>query len=231
MPTQAIKALIFDLDDTLWPLRPLILQAETTLYTWLVEQVPAIAEHHTVDSLRERRMALIPNDPRFSFDLWALRHTALVQVLEEFAGDRSLADSGMQVFAHARNQVEMFEEVPRVLELLGQDYSLATISNGFADLQAIGLASHFKFSLAAHEFGCAKPDPRIFQAALERLQLPAHEVMYVGDDLRLDVAGAQAVGMRAAWMNRYKMQLHETPHAQVKPDLIVHDLHQLKSAL
>jgi 2-haloalkanoic acid dehalogenase type II len=228
---MSIKAIIFDLDDTLWPLRSLISRAELSLFAWLLEKVPAIGEHHTVDSLRERRMAMIPTDPRFSYDLWALRHTALLQVLDEFQADLKLADEGMQVFAHARNQVEMFDDVPHALALLQQEYVLATISNGFADLQAIGLAPHFQFSLAAHEFGCAKPDPRIFQAALERLQLPAHEVMYVGDDLRLDVAGAQEVGMRAAWMNRYKMQLHETPHPHVTPDLIVHDLHQLKSAL
>lgn len=228
---MSIKAIIFDLDDTLWPLRSLISRAELSLFAWLLEKVPEIGKHHTVDSLRERRMAMIPTDPRFSYDLWALRHTALRQVLDEFQADLKLADEGMQVFAHARNQVEMFDDVPHALALLQQEYVLATISNGFADLQAIGLAPHFQFSLAAHEFGCAKPDPRIFQAALERLQLPAHEVMYVGDDLRLDVAGAQAVGMRAAWMNRYKMQLHETPHPHVTPDLIVHDLHQLKSAL
>lgn len=228
---MSIKAIIFDLDDTLWPLRSLISRAEMTLYSWLLEQVPVIGEHHTVDSLRERRMAMIPTDPRFSYDLWALRHTALLQVLNEFQADPNLADEGMQIFAHARNQVEMFDDVPHALAQMQQDYALATISNGFADLQAIGIAPYFQFSIAAHEFGCAKPDPRIFEAALERLQLPAHEVMYVGDDLRLDVAGAQAVGMRAAWMNRYKMHLHDTPHAHITPDLIVHDLHQLKSAL
>ncbi len=228
---MSIKAIIFDLDDTLWPLRSLISRAEMALFTWLLERVPVIGDHHTVDSLRERRMAMIPTDPRFSYDLWALRHTALAQLLDEFQADAKLADEGMQVFAYARNQVEMFEDVAPALASLQQDYALATISNGFADLQAIGLAPYFKFSLAAHEFGCAKPDPRIFQAAIEKLQLSPHEVMYVGDDLRLDVAGAQAVGMRAAWMNRYKMQLHETPHPEITPDLIVHDLHQLKSAL
>lgn len=228
---MTIKALIFDLDDTLWPLRPLIMHAETTLYAWLIEQVPDIAIQHNIDSLRERRMAIIPTNPRFNYDLWALRHAALLQVLDEHQADRTLADEGMQIFAHARNQVSMFEDVRHTLALLRQEYALATISNGFADLQAIGLAPHFLFSLAAHEFGCAKPDPRIFEEALERLQVPAHEVMYIGDDLLLDVQGAQAVGMRAAWMNRHKINLEESPHPDVKPDLIIHDLHQLKSAL
>ena len=38
-----IKAIVFDLDDTLWPLRPLIAAAEQTLYAWLIERVPSIA--------------------------------------------------------------------------------------------------------------------------------------------------------------------------------------------
>ncbi|WMW79433.1 HAD-IA family hydrolase [Undibacterium cyanobacteriorum] len=224
-----IKAIVFDLDDTLWPLRPLIAAAEKHLYDWLVQQLPSIGERETVESLRARRMELIPQDPRFSYDLWALRHAALTELLVEHQADQALADHGMQVFAHARNQVSLFDEVQESLAFLQQHLPLATISNGFADLKAIGLQSHFQFSLAAHEVGCAKPDRRIFQEALDRLQLPAEQVLYVGDDLRLDVEGAQALGMRAAWMNRYRIDLEETAHAHVKPDLIVHDLHPLKS--
>ena len=226
-----IKAIVFDLDDTLWPLRPLIAAAEQTLYAWLIERVPSIAQAETVESLRERRMALVPRDPRFSYDLWALRHAALSEILNKYDADLALADAGMQVFAHARNQVSLFDEVKEGLAALHTNLPLATISNGFANLNAIGLSHYFQFSLAAHEVGCAKPDPRIFQQALDRLRLAPEQVLYVGDDLRLDVEGAQAIGMRAAWMNRYRIDLKQTAHAHVVPDLIVHDLHQLKSQL
>lgn len=48
----------------------------------------------------------------------------------------------------------------------------------------------------------SKPSPRIFQAALTRLSLPAGEVVHVGDSLRDDIRGAMAMGMGAIWLRR-----------------------------
>ena len=52
------------------------------------------------------------------------------------------------------------------------------------------------------ELGTVKPDPAIFLAACEALGVPPEEVAYVGDDLRLDVEGAQRAGLTGIWMNR-----------------------------
>ena len=224
---MTIKALIFDLDDTLWPVAPVIQQAEATLHAWIAQQLPALASTYSIDALRERRQALVKTDARFSYDLWALRHTLLKQVFAEHDASPDLADQAMQVFAHARNQVTFFADVMPAISVLKDSYQLGSISNGFADIEAIGLGEHFSVSLAAHTFGCAKPDPRIFLAMLEHLQLAPSEVMYLGDDLRLDVAGAQQVGMRATWVNRRGITLAETEHADVQPDFIVKDLQEL----
>jgi putative hydrolase of the HAD superfamily len=48
----------------------------------------------------------------------------------------------------------------------------------------------------------SKPAPRIFQVALERLNLPAADVVHVGDSLRDDIRGAMAMGMGAIWLRR-----------------------------
>ena len=48
----------------------------------------------------------------------------------------------------------------------------------------------------------AKPDPGIFLAGCTALGVLPGETLYVGDDLLLDVQGAQQAGLRAAWMNR-----------------------------
>jgi len=104
---------------------------------------------------------------------------------------------------------------------------LGTISNGFADLKHIGLADHFRTSLAAHQFGSAKPDPAIFHAACDALQLTPAETVYVGDDLTLDVLGAQQAGLQAVWMNRFNRPL--PPH--VKPDAICTNLYELDAWL
>lgn len=222
-----IKALIFDLDDTLWPVAPVIRSAEAYLHEWIAEFVPAVTANYSIDDLRERRQALVATDPRFSYDLWALRHTLLQQVFVEHGALPELADEAMQIFAEARNRVTFYPDVMPALDLMKEQFVLGSISNGFADIQAIGLDKHFSVSLAAHTFGCAKPDSRIFTAMLEHLKLPPAHVMYVGDDLRLDVGGAQRVGMATAWVNRQHGGVVDRDSMEYQPDFIVKDLQEL----
>ena len=209
-----ILAVIFDLDDTLWPMLPLITQAELALSHWLAANVPTIAQRPLIADMRALRDQLLPTDPRFSYDLWALRHAMLSRLLSGEEADaqrvKQLADAGMAVFAKARNQVSLFDDVLGGLTDIGRHRRLGSISNGFADLSEIGLAAHFQVSLAAHQFGCAKPDPRIFQAACTALGVVPGQAIYVGDDLLADVQGARAAGLRSVWLNRSgKVAEHE----------------------
>lgn len=224
---MTIKAVLLDLDDTLWPVAPVILHAEATLQRWMQEHVPQVTQTYTVESLRARRNVLLQSDARFQYDLWALRHTLLSQVFAEHGAAPQLAQQAMDVFAAARNQVSLFEDVQPALQALAARVALGTVSNGFADLQAIGLAEYFQVSIAAHRFGCAKPDPRIFHAACAALGLPPQQVLYVGDDLLLDVQGAQQAGLRAAWINRAGLLPDQALHGQVQPDAEFRDLHDL----
>jgi putative hydrolase of the HAD superfamily len=214
----AVKAVIFDLDDTLWPLFPLIHDAERALFDWLQLNAPRIAERHTIESMRSLRQQLVPTDARFTYDLWALRHAMLTQLFSAEETDagrvRHLSDTAMQVFAKARNQVSLYQDVRPVLNELDQSFKLGTISNGFADLNEIGLAKHFQVNLAAHQFGCAKPDPRIFRAACSALQVEPGQTVYVGDDVLIDVQGAKRAGLQSVWLNRAgRLADHEADYA------------------
>lgn len=228
--TATIKALIFDLDDTLWPVVPVIRHAELVLHNWIETQCPSVTATYSIDALRERRLALVPDNPRFAYDLWALRHTLLQHVFAEHGAPARLADDGMQIFADARNRVTFFDDVMPALDIFKKSYILGAISNGFADIDAVGLSQHFSVSLAAHKFGCAKPDAKIFHAMIDLLNLRPDEIMYIGDDLRLDVEGAQRVGMVATWLNRCGKPLAETGH-DIKPDYVVKDLQELVQKL
>src|SRR5256712_8259516 len=66
---------------------------------------------------------------------------------------------------------------------------------------AVGIGRYFQTRIYSDELHIRKPDPRIFEAALDGLHLAADEVVHVGDDVVADVAGARAVGMRAVWFN------------------------------
>lgn len=66
-----------------------------------------------------------------------------------------------------------------------------------ADLGQAGLLEFLPVRLYSSTFGYVKPKPAIFAAGLAALRCAAHEAIYVGDRLRVDVAGAQAAGLRA----------------------------------
>jgi putative hydrolase of the HAD superfamily len=214
--SQPIKAVLFDLDDTLWPIAPTIIRAEALQYEWLSTHAPATTARHSRESMRTRRIELAQTDPRYRFDLWSLRHTALVEALTANGEDPSLAGMAMEIFSRERNVVCVYEDVAPGLARIGARFALGTISNGFADLGAIGLAGHFRISIAAHKMGFAKPDVRIFHQACEALQVMPQEAIYVGDDPLLDVEGAQKAGLRAVWMNRFE---------RVLPPAILPDFH------
>jgi FMN phosphatase YigB (HAD superfamily) len=95
------------------------------------------------------------------------------------------------------------------LEVLGQlkqaGLRLGLISDwqkGLAHFcHALGLSSSLDVIVASAEVGCEKPEPRLFEAARERLNVPAEEVLHVGDRA-VDVEGARAAGFAAILLVR-----------------------------
>jgi HAD superfamily hydrolase (TIGR01509 family) len=219
------KAILFDLDDTLWPIAPVILQAEDSLFAWLREHAPRVAERFTIDSLRQARMALLAGDPAFHLDLGKLRRAGLHAAFAEAGEDGAKVELAMLHFFDARNAVTPYADVLPGLARLQGRLLVGSISNGNADLQAIGLSHHFRVSVAAHEFGVAKPDAAIFLEACRLLDVAPADAVYVGDDVLLDVQGAQRAGLRAVWMNRNASSRH-LEHGVV-PDAIVRDVGEL----
>jgi putative hydrolase of the HAD superfamily len=95
-------------------------------------------------------------------------------------------------------------------------YKLAVVSNAEgqveADAKRFGLAKYFDVIIDSHIVGVAKPDPRIFQIALERLGVGPDEVKFTGDIYSIDVEGARAAGIEARLVDqhdRYSWVEHE----------------------
>ena len=219
------KAILFDLDDTLWPIAPVILQAEQSLHGWLAANAPGVADRFSIENLRQARLALLASQPEFHLDLGALRRAGLMSAFEEAGEDIDKVEHAMIHFFAARNAVVPFDDVvPGLLRLKGRTL-IGSVSNGNADLQAIGLAHHFKVSVAASQIGSAKPDAAIFHAACRELGVNPADAVYVGDDVLLDIKGAQQAGLRAVWLNRSDSMQH-LEHGVV-PDAIVANFDEL----
>jgi putative hydrolase of the HAD superfamily len=113
-------------------------------------------------------------------------------------------------------------------------FKLAVVTNGSgtrqrAKLARAGLASLFTDEqlVISAEVGAAKPDPRIFQLALQRAGLAADRVLFVGDDPVRDIGGARAAGLRTCWVDHGR----SFPASVPPPDLVVRGLEELLAHL
>lgn len=111
---------------------------------------------------------------------------------------------------HARSHLWSYVDpaTPGALERLWADgYRLAVISNADGRvpglLQEVGLADHFEFIIDSEVVGVSKPDARIFEMALERLDLPPEQCLYVGDLYAVDVVGARGAGLQALLLDPF----------------------------
>lgn len=217
LDVSRIRAISLDLDDTLWPVWPVIERAEKALTAWLGQYAPMtsalFANPHARHEIREHVMR---TRPEIGHDLSAIRLEAIRLALYRAGENPLLAEAAFEVFFAERHRVEFYDDAMPALEWLAQRYPLVSLSNGNADLVRVGLGGLFNAAISAARFGVGKPDVRIFHAAAAAVGVSADQVLHVGDDAGLDVLGALAAGMQTVWVNRsehlwtYDVHPHET---------------------
>ena len=232
-----IRAITLDLDDTLWPFAPIGARIERDLDDWLRIHSPRTAERFPIEEMRALRERVFAQNPHLLHDMSALRRLTLEHAFVESGAAPSqtpaLIDAAYGVFFAERNRVECYPDAVEALARISAKLPVAALSNGNADLVAIGLDHHFAFQLGSREHGSAKPDPGIFHAACERLGCAPGEVLHVGDHIEMDVLGAARAGLRTAWVHREDARERHPhwPHDDCAPDLIVNDLAALADAI
>jgi putative hydrolase of the HAD superfamily len=101
----------------------------------------------------------------------------------------------------------LYDDVlPALAALESAGARLAVVSNWDVSLvptlERLGIAGRFETIVHSAGVGASKPDPRVFEAALSALDVPADEVVHVGDDRLNDVEGAQRAGIRGILLDR-----------------------------
>lgn len=225
-----IKAITFDLDDTLYDNRPIIVQLERYLESWL-------HQHHPVTSTRSKswwqalKRAVIIEKPSLKHDLTQWRYYQLQKGFVElgYSADEAnrAAAAAMEQVSIYRNQVHVPAESLHVLKKLAQNYRLVAITNGNVDVEKVGLVSYFEATFRAGPDGRSKPLPDLFDQASQYLALPSNEILHVGDNLRTDVLGAKRCGFQACWFNPHTENIRTNIKARVLPDVEVTHLKQL----
>jgi FMN hydrolase / 5-amino-6-(5-phospho-D-ribitylamino)uracil phosphatase len=223
-----IRAICFDLDNTLWAIEPVLERAERILADWMQSRYPRIPQRFSTDDMLEVRAALLREQPHRAHDLTYLRRETIARLAEAAGYDRAMAHEAFSLWHAARNQCVPYDDVLPSLAQLKPRFRLATLTNGNADLGTIGIAHHFEVSLHAATLGCAKPDLRAYTALAQALTLEPAEILFVGDEPRADVAGPRNAGMQTVWMNRGG---HAWPDGLDPADHVIADLDGLVTLL
>lgn len=109
---------------------------------------------------------------------------------------------------HRFEDIKLFDDVLPTLKALRHRYTLGILSNGNSYPERCGLENMFEFVVFSQDYGIEKPDPRIFQIAVEKAGCSEGELLHVGDSLEDDVLGAVNAGIRFVWLNRQRVRNH-----------------------
>ena len=227
-----IRALTFDLDNTLWETDLSILRAENVMASHLQKIAPRDwMTEFCLETFRAVRCQVINDRPDIEHNFTVVRRETLIRWFESQGAQRTiakeLAEEGFQAFYEERQNVDLYPGTIETLAHLSKFFPLAAITNGNADLMAMPVGQYFQFSLQSQHFPRAKPDPVMFEEALDRLGIAAPECLHIGDDIEDDVEGAKAIGIKTVWFNK-KNQKPPTP---VQSDYMITDLSELVELL
>ncbi len=128
--------------------------------------------------------------------------------------------------------VRPFDGVRELLSDLKGRYGLGLLTNGPSDIQwekirSLGFGCVFDAIVVAGDVGIYKPDTRVFEMLLDRLDVHASAALFVGDIYEMDIVGAHRSGMQTAWVRRDGAR----PTEDIIPDIEIPDATSLREVL
>lgn len=189
------QAVIFDLDDTLYPERQYVLSGFKAVADW-AEATLGIPAESGLSQLTHMFEQGVRGD---TFNRWLIEHNLPI--------NPHLADV-IKVYRSHHPRLTPFPEVRPLLNLLSREYQLGLVSDGYLSVQqrkltALKLKKYFNAVVFSDEFGreAWKPQPNPFQVVLERLQhvVPA-QAIYIADNPLKDFLGAHRAGLDTIWV-------------------------------
>lgn len=148
-----------------------------------------------------------------------------------FTADLIRSVIGSFMNAYVVDPPALKEGVEETLEALNGEYRMGIISDTGVTpgsiirehLEGHELLHYFTSTVFSDEVGYCKPDPKVFEKALNELEVRPEEAVHVGDLLRTDVAGAKGVGMKVVLVS----ETRDYPHGEYSPDFVIKRLPEL----
>ena len=117
------------------------------------------------------------------------------------------------------------------LHRLHETHRLGVVSNIWSssdlylgEFKRVGIRNLFDVIIFSSDHSCIKPSPHIFAKAIEALGVDCSKIVFVGDSLKHDIAGAKAAGLSSVWINT---GINRINHSTPVPEFIIKDLQDL----
>lgn len=224
-----IKAILFDLDDTLLDFKrsenAAIRQTLTRLGLPADDETAAL--YHRINKAQWKRL----EKGELTREQVLTRRFQLL--FEELGVCRSPEETWHIYEGNLSRQHHVLPEALPLLELLYPCYDLYLVSNGTASVQdsriaAAGIGRFFKARFISQRVGFEKPDPRFFDCCFAALPgLERGEALIVGDSLTSDIKGGLNAGVPTCWFN----PLHKPLPPDILPDCEIDSLLKLPALL
>ena len=200
-----IHLITLDLDNTLWDIEKTMVRAEKELRMHLKSVSEKAFDIYCSDTTSEIRNRLLREQPDLRSNLTEFRKVLLGEIFfragNSIQDSKILASSAFNTFFEFRNKVVFFEGAIDVLTALSEKYKVYALTNGNADIKMIGIDKYLSGAVSSAEVGVSKPNPEIFEAALNKAGVEAKSCIHVGDDYEDDIVGASNAGIASIWLN------------------------------
>ena len=213
-----IKAISFDLDDTLYSNKPVMIAIEKKMIAYFA-CLPAIKNHVSTQSIvfNQRfwspfRRQAIAEQENLSHDVVRLRlvtyRLGFISIGLTAQAAQQQAQAALDYFIQLRSDFTVPEQSKKLLASLANKFPLVAISNGNVDTNALGIAHYFQHIYHAgwQSDGVLlkqKPESDMFDVVCHQLNIKPAQLLHVGDCGRADSQGALYAGCQAAWLSYY----------------------------
>jgi len=203
-----IKAISFDADGTLWDFEKVMRHSLHHILRELEKLDSGAADMLDIEKMIKIRNEVADKLKGKVTNLEDIRLEAFRQTLRDIdRPDDALASHLNQVYLkHRFEDIKLFNDVLPALKALRGKYTLGILSNGNSYPERCGLEGMFQFVVFSQDCGVEKPNPRLFQIAVEKAECSKQQLVHVGDSLQDDVMGAINVGIKCVWLNRERVK-------------------------
>lgn len=224
-----VTDVFFDLDHTLWDFER---NSALTFEKIFLENGVAVNLDDFLEVYVPQNLAFwkLYREERISkTDLRYQRLKTVFDMLGKSVSDETINLLSDEYIVNLSSFDHLFPDTIDILDYLKGSYRLHIITNGFQEIQEkkmrnSNIHAYFDKIIDSEMAGVKKPNPIIFEFALNTAEATPEKSLMIGDNLEADIQGAQAVGFHAMHFNAHG----EAPHALCP---IIHKLHEIKTYL